>query len=169
MSVSHQQQRTYYRYPGHPPAPVAPPRKVRNWPWILGMVVLATLILGAVAYVTDPNASAGSTRETTDTSAPGTSTSEPPAPAAANPPGPARTMDGGVYQVGVDVRAGRYKTPGPPADDSNGWCYWARHADDSGAIESIIANGNTEGPGSVTVRRGEFVEVTGGCTWTRVG
>lgn len=163
MNVSHQP-RTYYRYPGSPPAPpVAPPRKVRNWPWILGMVVLAVLILGAVAYATDPNASAGSSRDT-----PGTSASRTPAPAA-KPPGPARAMDGGVYQVGVDVWSGRYKTPGPPADDSIGWCYWARHSDDSGTIEAIIANGNIEGPGSVTVRRGEFVEVSGGCTWTRVG
>jgi hypothetical protein len=165
VNVSHQP-RTYYRYPGAPPVPpVAPPRKVRNWPWILGMVVLAVLILGAVAYATDPNASAGSSR---DTPASGTSASRTPAPAA-KPAGPARAMDGGVYQVGVDVWSGRYKTPGPPADDSIGWCYWARHSDDSGTIEAIIANGNIEGPGSVTVRRGEFVEVSGGCTWTRVG
>lgn len=83
------------------------------------------------------------------------------------PPAPASpATSSGVYQVGVDVQPGQYKTPG----SENGiGCYWARLENDSGEFEAIIANGNVSGPGSVTFNEGEYLELTGDCTWTKVG
>ena len=65
----------------------------------------------------------------------------------------------------MDIAAGRYKTPGPAGHGGLDYCYWARNRDDSG--DSIIANDILKGPGSVTVKRGEFVEFNGNCTWTK--
>src|SRR5690606_13297672 len=74
----------------------------------------------------------------------------------------------GLWEVGVDIKAGRYKTT-VPADSYN--CYVARHKDDSGEFESIIANENYE-PGarvSVKVKKGEWLELSGcGDAWKRV-
>jgi hypothetical protein len=95
---------------------------------------------------------------------PAAKTNPPAAPA--KPPGPATLISDGTYQVGVDMAAGRYKTPGP-TDDLFRNCYWQRTRDDSGQFGSIIANGNTQGPGSVTVKTGEFFQTSGGCTWTK--
>lgn len=83
------------------------------------------------------------------------------------PVGPATSITDGTYQVGRDVLAGRYRTPGPPADSAYPSCYWARNKNDSGEGSAIIANGITAGPGSVTVKTGEFFQVTGDCTWTK--
>ncbi|WP_460397783.1 hypothetical protein [Actinophytocola sediminis] len=95
-----------------------------------------------------------------------------PAPAVApeqTPSGPDTTMSDGMYQVGVDVAPGRYKTTGPDDSSDFAHCYWARTTDDSGELRSIIANSLLQGPGSVTVNAGEFIELNGGCTWTNVG
>jgi hypothetical protein len=161
--MSYQQQPPPFQaYPPGPP-PVAP-RKSRNWPWILAAVAAVIVALGVIAG--DPNSgdTSGTASDQPASATPAAAAKEPVKPA-----GPARSMDGGVYQVGVDVQAGRYKTPGPPADDAIGMCYWSRNKDDSGEFESLIANGVVEGRGSVTVNKGEFVEITGGCTWTKVG
>jgi hypothetical protein len=89
----------------------------------------------------------------------------PPA-APAKPTGPATSFGDGTYEVGVDVVAGRYKTQGP-TDDLFKNCYWQRTKDDSGQFRSIIANGNTQGPGSVTIKAGEFFQTSGGCVWAK--
>lgn len=158
MNINHQPHQPYPQpyYQTPPPAP-----KKRRWPWIVLGVLLAFVVIGVAA---NPNT----------TSTPVQSRAGQPAGAPANnapptPDGPATTMSGGMYQVGVDVQPGRYKTPGPPPDDMIGSCYWARHANDSGEFDALIANGNIQGPGSVTVQRGEFFEAVGGCTWTKVG
>lgn len=83
------------------------------------------------------------------------------------PSGPAASFGDGTHQVGVDIAPGRYKTVGPDLDDSWPSCYWARLKNDSGQFSAIIANGNTQGPASLTVKAGEFVEVSGGCQWKR--
>ncbi len=87
-------------------------------------------------------------------------------PAPAKPAGPASQVGDGTYQVGVDMAVGRYKTTGP-TDDLFRNCYWQRTRDDSGQLGSIIANDNTQGPASVTVKSGEFFQTSGGCTWTK--
>jgi len=73
------------------------------------------------------------------------------------------TLGDGVHRMGTDAQAGRWKTPGPSG--SRG-CYWSRLRDDSGDFEAIIANDIVQGPTSVTVRSGEFLELSGGCTWS---
>jgi hypothetical protein len=84
--------------------------------------------------------------------------------APAKPSGPATRIGDGTYEVGVDMAAGRYKTT---SDGSIGICYWERSKDDSGDFNSIISNDLFRGPGSVTVKNGEFAKLSGGCTWTK--
>lgn len=159
----HQQYPPPYQPPPQQQPPQQPPKKRRNWPWIVGMIVLAFIVLGVVAAITNPNPT-GSATATETAGAPATAAAKAPA----KPAGPAGTMNDGVYQVGVDVQAGRYKTTGPPADNPMNMCYWSRASNDSGEFEAIIANGTPQGPGSLSVKRGEFVELSGGCTWTKV-
>ena len=87
-----------------------------------------------------------------------------PQAAPAQPVGQATRIGDGTYEVGVDMAAGRYKTTG---DGSIGLCYWERAKDDSGDLRSIISNDLFRGPGSVTVKNGEFAKLSGGCTWTK--
>ena len=77
------------------------------------------------------------------------------------------TIGEGTYQIGVVAKPGRYKTTVP--QNSSG-CYWERTKDDSGDMDSIIANDNVN-PGaraSITVNSGEFFKSSGCGTWTRV-
>jgi hypothetical protein len=122
-----------------------------------------------VGIASKPKATTTSARETVTVVAPASNGTAPtgttqPTQAA----GPATTMGSGVYQVGVDVQAGRYKTPGPPEGDVLGMCSWTRNKDDSGETESTISGGMLQGPGSVTINEGEFIELIGSCEWTRV-
>lgn len=79
---------------------------------------------------------------------------------------PAGVVTDGVYEVPADIRSGKYKTPGPDQSDFMPGCYWERAKDSSGSFNSVITNGNTGGPGVVTVKAGEVVTFSGGCTWT---
>lgn len=80
---------------------------------------------------------------------------------------PAVSFSGeGEYLVGDDIRPGTYKTAG--ADGSFG-CYWERAKDASGEFESIIANNNLEGPGRVTLIKGEYFKTNRCKEWTKVG
>ncbi|MCA2201716.1 hypothetical protein [Streptomyces sp. SMS_SU21] len=82
-------------------------------------------------------------------------------------PGPATTFSGeGEYLVGEDIKAGTYKTAG--AEDEFG-CYWERASDASGEFESIIANNNLDGPGRVTLNKGEYFKTNRCQEWKRVG
>jgi hypothetical protein len=73
----------------------------------------------------------------------------------------------GTYEVGVDVKPGRYKTVVP--DDSRN-CYWARLKNDSGELSAIIANENNS-PGarvSVTIKKSDRFFSSRGCgDWTK--
>ncbi|MCZ2525383.1 hypothetical protein [Streptomyces sp. HB2AG] len=80
--------------------------------------------------------------------------------------GPASSFAGdGEYLVGKDIAPGTYRTAGA---DSFG-CYWARLKDASGELGAIIANNNLEGPGHVTVNKGEYFETKGCRDWKKVG
>ena len=89
------------------------------------------------------------------------------APAPTPPGGAAASVGDGTYEVGKDLAPGRYKTAGPPTDAVIKDCYWQRTKDDSGELQSIISSGDAQGPGSVTVKAGEFFQTSGGCTWTK--
>ncbi|WP_116044486.1 hypothetical protein [Amycolatopsis palatopharyngis] len=86
-----------------------------------------------------------------------TVTTEPPPP-----PGPKVEFGPGTWEVGVDVQPGKYKTAGP---DGGLPCYWARLKDTSGDLGSIINNSILEGPGTVTINKGELFETSGCQDW----
>jgi hypothetical protein len=72
------------------------------------------------------------------------------------------TFSAGTYEVGTEIQPGTYKTTG------SSWCYWERDKDASGEFSSIISNGNSNGPGIVTVKSSDgYVEFSGTCTWTK--
>lgn len=148
-----------YPYQGHyqPPSTPPPPKKKR-WPWVVGGVA-ALIVIGSVVSTTSPKQSVYHPSY------------PPPSAAAAEAPpaqsGPLTTFSDGTYEVGVDIEPGRYKTAGPDKSDLLPMCYWERAKDDSGTFRSIIANDNLQGPGSVSVKQGEFLKVSGGCTWTK--
>ena len=80
---------------------------------------------------------------------------------------PFSSFEDGTFKVGADIKAGTYKSDGKTNSISD-FCYWARSTDDSGEISSIIANSFAEGPGRVTVKPGEYLTTSGGCTWRLV-
>lgn len=96
-----------------------------------------------------------------------TVTAKPKPPKKTEAPGPATSFSGdGEYLVGEDIAAGTYKTAG--ADGSFG-CYWERAKDASGEFGSIIANNNLEGPGRVTLNKGEYFKTSRCAEWKRAG
>lgn len=88
-------------------------------------------------------------------------------PKATKAPGPASSFGGdGEYLVGEDIAAGTYKTGG---GDGTFGCYWARLKDASGEFDAIIANNNLDGPGRVTVKKGEYFQTQGCQDWKKAG
>lgn len=75
-------------------------------------------------------------------------------------------LSDGTYLVGTDIKSGTYKTPGPADSDIMDSCYWSVNKDDLG--EDIIANNNITGPARITVKTGRYLELSGGCHWSRV-
>jgi hypothetical protein len=82
---------------------------------------------------------------------------------------PATTMHSGIYQVGADVQPGQYETTGPEDKTHPLGCYWAQLENNSGQSGEIINNGVLDGPGSIRINEGEFVELRGDRTWTKAG
>jgi hypothetical protein len=74
------------------------------------------------------------------------------------PPKPAGITEG-TYLVGTDMEPGSYKTTGGDG------CYWARLKDDSG--RNIIANDFSDGPMRFTVKKGEYLQISGPCLFTK--
>lgn len=172
-------------WPGQEPTqwgpPPTPPKKRKRWPWILGGIVLLFVLVGVV------NAGNGGTTPATQ-NRPGTPSGvdsqrydagwapqaggpieETRQQASAAPSGPLTVFGAGTYEVGTgdgQVAPGKYKTQGP--EDGDHSCYWARLKNTDGDLESIVANGNAEGPTVVTVgpRDGAFETR---CQWTRTG
>ena len=71
----------------------------------------------------------------------------------------ANTIDGeGIYEVGSDIKAGKYKTEG--GSD----CYYAIL--NSTDTSDIADNGDVSGPAFVTVRDGQYLELSGCAEWT---
>lgn len=63
----------------------------------------------------------------------------------------------GLYEVGSDIKAGTYKTKGAPG------CYYAIL--NSSDTSDIADNNNTDGPATVSVRNGQFLELSGCDDW----
>jgi hypothetical protein len=151
---------------------------------LLGLVITAVGAASAPAATTPaatPSAAAPSAATTPNSQPPGNvsvvsvpttapqqrATTTAAAPASALPVGAATSVRDGTYEVGKDIAAGRYKTAGPPTNATIRTCRWQSAKDDSGELRSIISSGDTQGPGSVTVKAGEFFQTSGGCTWTK--
>jgi hypothetical protein len=171
--------------PPTPPPPVAKPVKAkRRWPWAVGGLALG-LFIGSVSGAAGSStstvtaASAAPARTVTVTAPappPETITVTAPAappvqaePPAAAPSGPLTTFGDGVWEVGVDVAAGKYKTAGP-ASGGIGMCYHARLKTNDGSLGDIIANNVSQGPVTVTIKPGDgYFETTGCQDWVKVG
>lgn len=115
---------------------------------LTALIAVSLLVLGAAAC-----------GESTTTAAPATTaTAGPPSPTAAP------SWKHGVYQVGVQIQPGTYKTDGVTTVD----CYWNRLKNDSGDSSAIIAREFTSGPATMTVEPTDaFIRFGGGCVWTR--
>lgn len=146
-----------------PPAPRV--KKPRRWPWVLG--ILAAFGLGAAVGSSGSSPTAAPAASTSTTAgAPAPSTAAAPAtqaPATAAPDGPKTEFGDGTYLVGTDIAVGSYKSSGP-RPGGVGQCYWARLKDDSGS--NIIANNLGAGATRVTVKKGEYLQITG-CDFTK--
>jgi hypothetical protein len=78
---------------------------------------------------------------------------------------PATIPGEGTFVVGTEVKPGTYRTAG--SDGIN--CYWARLSGLSGSFGEILANGNVNGPTTVTIRRSDKgFETTGCAEWRKV-
>lgn len=164
-----------------PPMPQPPVRQAsRRKAWIThGAVAFAALLLGAgmsgggEADATDgakakprPTVTVTATETAKAEPAP-TAKPEKTAPKKPEKPGPATGFAGdGEYLVGEDIAPGTYKTEGP--EDEWG-CYWERAKDASGEFESIIANNNLQGPGRVTLNKGEVFKTNRCQEWKKTG
>jgi hypothetical protein len=143
---------------------------------LLGLVITAvgaaTTPAATTPAVTTPAVTTPSSQPPRNVSVPTTvpqqrATTTAAVPASAPPVGAATSVRDGTYEVGKDIAAGRYKTAGPPTNATIRNCRWQSAKDDSGELRSIISSGDTQGPGSVTVKAGEFFQTSGGCTWTK--
>jgi hypothetical protein len=160
--------------PPYAPGPVQQqPKKPKRfgWPTVI-ITAVAALSLGGIignigdtAPTAEPSATATASKPAEAKAAP--SASKAPEAKKTTEPVADSTMGEGTYQIGVDAKPGRYKTQ-VPQDSAN--CYWQRTTDDSGDMDSIIANDNLN-PGaraSITVNSGEFFKSSGCGTWTKV-
>lgn len=68
------------------------------------------------------------------------------------------TIGPGMYEVGVDVKAGKYKTSGPNGSNPVG-CYYAWKSS-SGSDADIVDNNIVKGQSVVTLRDGQFFEIS---------
>jgi hypothetical protein len=84
-----------------------------------------------------------------------------PKPKEQDQPEVADTISDGIHKVGIDVKAGQYKTTVAEGE----LCYWDRSRDDRGGGYEL-----QEGPArlSVTLKKGESFETEDCGTWKRV-
>ena len=146
--------------PSWAPAGPSPPRR---WPWLAAGLAVGLLAGGAagvamssIAVVADPPV-----ERTVAVTPP------PSAPVPADEPaGPRTEFGSGVWEVGVDIAPGKYKTSGT---DGYG-CYYARLVAADGSLSDIIGNGFVQGPATVTIKQSDGYFETSGCErWVRVG
>ena len=80
----------------------------------------------------------------------------------------ANSIDGdGTYVVGQDVKPGTYHTNGSGNVGQND-CYYATLSSTDGSLNSIISNGNFDGPETISLSGVYAFQINGPCTWVRV-
>lgn len=171
------------------PAPFAPPpakKKSRKWMWIAGLVVTAVVgiaIGSASAGSKAPVQAAAPSPVTVTAAAPApvtvtaaapptvTVTAPPPAPAAPAATGSATEITkSGTYVVGVDIKAGKWKSDGK-INKSLHVGYFAILADPTGStsdVDNILTNDNPEGQAFATLEEGQGLE-NDNLHWTLIG
>ena len=159
----------YGSQPPYGPVPVQQqPKKPKRFGWptliITAVISLFVGMLFAFAGEPTPTAVPEATATVTETEDLPAEESSEPNPKEQDQPEVADTISDGIHEVGVDVKAGQYKTSVP----EGALCYWERSRDDSG--DSIIANEAQDGPArqSVTIKKGEFFKTKDCGTWKRV-
>jgi hypothetical protein len=150
------------------PYPPTPPRSSSPAPWI-ALAAVGVIAAGLLGFaVGRSSATAGTVTTRTVTAAPAATmtTQQEPDPtteAAAKP----RGIPEGTHVVGRDIEPGEYRTDGPARGRP---CYWARLSDTTGDSSSILANGNIEGPTTVTILAADGAFETSSCQpWVKVG
>ena len=73
----------------------------------------------------------------------------------------------GTFVVGSDIRSGTYHTNGSGNAGAND-CYYATLSSTDGSINSIIANGNFDGPETISLSGVYAFQTNGPCTWNLV-
>ncbi|MFF5840494.1 hypothetical protein ACFY74_03405 [Streptomyces massasporeus] len=169
---------------GLPTGPAQPARGSRRW-LKYGAVALVSLLIGAgigargdsagtgEATAADTKAGPRPTVTVTETAAaeaepaPTVTETVTAKPKKTKKPGPATGFSGeGEFVVGEDIKPGTYKTAGP---EGGFGCYWERAKNSSGEFDAIIANNNLNGPGRVTLDKGEYFKTNRCQEWKRVG
>jgi hypothetical protein len=111
----------------------------------------------AVIAIVIGSASAGSGAEPAATSAPAVDSPAGQEPAVVAKKAP-KTYGEGTYEVGVDIKAGKYKTSG----GTN--CYFARLSSLDGG--DIIDNNLSDGPMIASIKKTDkAIEFSGECSW----
>jgi hypothetical protein len=156
--------------PQQGPVPVQqPPKKPRRFGWpIVIVTAVVALSLGGMLFAfggePTPTAVPDATATVTETKTlPAAESSEPKPKKHDQPKVAADTISDGTHNVGVDVKAGKYKTNVPEGE----FCYWERiRGDDISDSTSTYK----EGPArlSVTLKKGESFETEDCGTWKRV-
>jgi hypothetical protein len=92
--------------------------------------------------------------------------------AAPAPPAAGATFKDGTFVVGTDIKAGHYRTNGPPPENKIGAgtvpCVWARLS--ALSTDRVIDGGAAFGPTTIEVQASDkALETHNGCTWTQIG
>lgn len=142
-----------------------PERRWPLWPWL----VLTIAGIGITAVAAIVGAVVDSDADTAEEPAPTTVTvtaiqiqpsTVTKTVTATSPSGPVAEFDDGVFEVGVDVLPGTFRTDGPDGTNVTG-CYWSRIAPSG----DIIANGVLNRPGTVTMNDGDRFDTAGCQPW----
>jgi len=159
--------------PQQGPVPVQQqPKKRFGWPTVIVTAVVALSLGGIVggiaggsgngtATTAEPNPTVTVSQTVTET-AEAKPASKASSPKKTTEPEPKSTISDGVHEVGVDVKAGQYKTTVP----EGALCYWERiRGDDISDSTSTYK----EGPArqSVTLKKGESFETEDCGKWKR--
>jgi len=150
--------------------PVEQPKRRRTWPWVLiGLVVLLVLGcagLGAIIAGGGPSNN-GIDGEPSGKLSRHVAGSGPVAKPKPKAKAKAKTIGEGLWLVGEDVPAGRYKTSGA-RDESIPLCYWHVAKDDTD--NTILVQGLNDKPGEqgrVTLKSGQYFKTSGCADWVK--
>lgn len=76
------------------------------------------------------------------------------------------TIGDGTWEVGTDVKAGKYRTPGP-VNSVLVMCYWdVRNGSEEGEIVAQGVKNDLGAQGLVTLRKGQFFTTSGCEAWS---